>query len=267
MITQFCNCDKPTPYNPQGVCAPLMPIGWCQTCYAPINQCDGCRADLPLVDGVHKDEQMFGIVCTAKRYLDEYNDKLKQAGKLKLTYKDLEDILCENFDRFEVLYNDIPKDGHSSQYIEDDGRQLRYFEFKDTLTKKTYSFSYVWHAEYDYDFPLSFLGDPPEEIEFVETSIINPPAPVEPEPEPKLTAEQLFDKELMAQYDETDVQEFNVKDDLIPLSVIDDLLKFLKTEQFSMYDLRRKVYPVCIKYGVEQKSLWTYLQKARGAWK
>ena len=33
-----------------------------------INQCDGCQAGLPLVDGVHKDHQMFGIICTKHLY-------------------------------------------------------------------------------------------------------------------------------------------------------------------------------------------------------
>jgi hypothetical protein len=34
----------------------------------PINQCDGCRAGLPLENGIHRDGQMLGLVCTADRY-------------------------------------------------------------------------------------------------------------------------------------------------------------------------------------------------------
>lgn len=33
-----------------------------------INQCDGCQAGLPLVNGIHQDDQYFGIACTKDRY-------------------------------------------------------------------------------------------------------------------------------------------------------------------------------------------------------
>lgn len=33
-----------------------------------LNQCDGCNADLPIINGSHKDSQMFGIGCTKERY-------------------------------------------------------------------------------------------------------------------------------------------------------------------------------------------------------
>lgn len=35
----------------------------------PLNQCDGCMAGLPLINGVHKDNQMFGIGCTKHLYV------------------------------------------------------------------------------------------------------------------------------------------------------------------------------------------------------
>ena len=185
---------------------------------------------------------------------------------LQLTYKDLEDIVQEAFDRFEVLYNDIPKHGHSSDYIEDDGRQFRVFDFKDTETDTTYSFSYVWHAEWGFDFPASLFSHP-HGVEIVQESIINPPKPVEPEPEPELSAEQLADKQLMEEYNRTEVVEFNPKTSSIPVGVVDDILKFLETKKFSMFDLRKKIIPVCIEYQIEQKSFWTYLQNRRGAWR
>lgn len=28
-----CTCGNPNPYLPKGACAPMMPIGWCVTCY------------------------------------------------------------------------------------------------------------------------------------------------------------------------------------------------------------------------------------------
>ena len=35
-----------------------------------LNQCDGCMAGLPIVNGVHKDRQMFGIGCTKHLYVN-----------------------------------------------------------------------------------------------------------------------------------------------------------------------------------------------------
>lgn len=30
--TDTCECDEPKPYHPQGICAPMQPIGTCVTC-------------------------------------------------------------------------------------------------------------------------------------------------------------------------------------------------------------------------------------------
>ena len=35
------------------------------------NQCDGCQRGIPVVNGVHKDEQGFGMGCTKGRYIEE----------------------------------------------------------------------------------------------------------------------------------------------------------------------------------------------------
>jgi len=35
------------------------------------NQCDGCQRGIPVVNGVHKDEQGFGMGCTKDRYTEE----------------------------------------------------------------------------------------------------------------------------------------------------------------------------------------------------
>ena len=32
------------------------------------NQCDGCQRGIPVVNGIHKDEQDFGMMCTKGRY-------------------------------------------------------------------------------------------------------------------------------------------------------------------------------------------------------
>ena len=34
----LCNCDTCAPYAPQGICAPMMPIGWCVKCGKPESQ-------------------------------------------------------------------------------------------------------------------------------------------------------------------------------------------------------------------------------------
>lgn len=187
---------------------------------------------------------------------------------LKLTYKELSDITYDNWvdDRFEIVYNDIPRDGHSSNYIEDDGRQLRYFEFKDTLTGIIYDFSYIFHHDWTTEFPLAFLGDPPKGIEFVKESVlIEPPKPIV-EPEPELTPEQIADKELWTRYIENEAKYKIVqpKEKInIPSKEIKDVKEFLKTKKFNMYELRAKIIPLCIKYELEQKSFWRWIQNKK----
>jgi hypothetical protein len=185
---------------------------------------------------------------------------------LQLTHRELSDIIREEDDRFKVLYDDIPKDGHSSQYIEDDGRQLRLFEFKDTVTGNEYDFGYVYHPEYDLDIPSSLMG-PINGVEFVETSVIHPPVEPEPEPEPILSAEELLQQEMWAQYNENEKDYTDYENGNIPTEVIGDLVDFVVNSKYSLYQLRAKIIPVCIKYQVEQKSLWAHIQKTRGAWK
>jgi len=34
------------------------------------NQCDGCIRGVPIVNGIHKDEQYFGMMCSKERYED-----------------------------------------------------------------------------------------------------------------------------------------------------------------------------------------------------
>jgi len=35
------------------------------------NQCDGCQRGIPVVNGVHKDEQGFGMGCSRARYTED----------------------------------------------------------------------------------------------------------------------------------------------------------------------------------------------------
>lgn len=182
---------------------------------------------------------------------------------LKLTYKDLLDIMLEEFDRFEVISNGIPfSEGDDiNDFIEDDGRQYRQCEFKDVETGETYYFNYCWNPHFSVTFPLD-LFDTPENVEIIETSVINPPKIVEKE-EKVLTQEQIDDKILWEQYLNTDVKTFsNLKDFGLKKKDIQFIFDFLKTK-FNMYQLRGTIIPFCIKHKIEEKSFWNYIQKTR----
>ena len=38
MNIELCSCEICTPYHPQGICAPMQPIGWCIRCGKPETQ-------------------------------------------------------------------------------------------------------------------------------------------------------------------------------------------------------------------------------------
>lgn len=191
------------------------------------------------------------------------------AETLKLTYREMEQIINGDLDeRFEVLFNKIPYDSNDpdddpNNYIEDDGRQLRSFEFKDKTTGEEYQFSYVWHSEWGFDMPLSMLSKLPTGIEWVEVSVINPPKPVEPVVVPK-TPEQIADEAVWAPYQAlVDAGEARVyARGMIPEKLVRELRKWVKdpSNKFSLYDLRAKFIPICVEYKVEQKSFWQYVQ-------
>lgn len=184
---------------------------------------------------------------------------------LELTYNELKDITYERLKRFKVTSNCIPE-GNPNDYIEDDGRQYRVCEFKDKITGKEYSFQYIWHSEFDHYFPESFLSEP-DGIKFVKVSVINSPVEVK-EQIPELAQEQIEDKVLCERYREIEVQPFiNLKESKIPRSVIDDICEFLNTPPYSMIGIRKKIYPVCIDYKVEQKSFWRYIQNESAKYK
>ncbi len=48
---------------------------------------------------------------------------------------------------------------------------------------------------------------------------------------------------------------------------IDDILRFMKTGKFNIFDLRAKIVPICIEYKLNMDSFWKMLQVKRGAWK
>lgn len=190
---------------------------------------------------------------------------------LKLTHKELELIIREDWhdERFKVLENDIPKDGHSSQYIEDDGRQYRSFEFLDTETGIDYQFSYVWYPNYPVEVPMCLLGSTPDGIEFVtESVLVAKPEPV-PAPQEVLTPAQQADKDLWASYKAVEDQMSRDEKDLkkIPKAVLKETLDFMRSSAFSIVSVRAKLVPLMLEYKLHDQMLWAHIQQKLGHWK
>lgn len=180
---------------------------------------------------------------------------------LNIIQQDFIELMKEFHDesRFEVLYNDIPKEGHSSDYMEKDGRQYRIFHFKDLKTGEDYWLNYTWYPEDSFEMYHLFTNLKDVGINILE----NPPKTVKAPPEPEKTQEQLDDEALMANYKaiEPECRDFNQVKKEIPVSVIDDILGFMSSRKFSIYQLRAKIIPYCIQYRITHQSLWPYLQK------
>jgi hypothetical protein len=193
---------------------------------------------------------------------------------LQLTKKELQLLVCGDLDdRFEEIFNDIPfyhedhvrtKGETHRSYVEDDGREYRWYIFKDTQTGIEYTINYTFNPEWDNDFT-----DLPKGIEIVEKSVLFPEVPVVV-PAPVLTPEQQANADMWAQYRaiEAECNVVEKKEKLkVPSTKIKEILAFLKTKKFSMMDLQNLIIPVCIEYKLEQKSFWTWIQVKSGAWK
>lgn len=187
---------------------------------------------------------------------------------LEFTYKELEKLTSDNLEGFTVLYNAIPKEGNPNNYIEDDGRQLRFLEFKELNTNNYYSFSYVWHQTYETIFPSALL-DHSDNIVIVEKSTLS---------KNKITKNKTQDNDAKIHKSKNDLWEeylkieneakpFSELKNTVPVSAFDDAYALLKSEHFTVNDIRAAVLPICIRYKVEQKSTWAYIQKTRGSWK
>ena len=178
---------------------------------------------------------------------------------LKVTNNELIDIISGDDDNYEIITNGLPlEDQHL--YKEDDGREFHIVEFIDKRTNEEYYFQYIWHPEYTTNFKYDFLVKP-KNIEIVSVSVINPPIDVVPK-EPELTEEQKEDKKLWQLYlDTPDKEQFiSIKKSGIDKKIIDDILQKL-SGPFSIIQLRAIIIPVCIKYKLEQKSFWNFIQK------
>lgn len=189
---------------------------------------------------------------------------------LKLTKKDLDNFINNKLpERFEEIFDDIPmyhpdhtiqKGETHRQYVEDDGREYRWFIFKDTKTDIEYCINYTYSPEWPND-----LMDYPSSITIVEktedSDVYEAPKTVVV-PEKVLTPEEKADKELWAKYEAVESKKkFEDLENPIPKKVVKDITDFLKLGSFNMYQLRAKIIPVCIEYQVEQQSLWQHVQK------
>lgn len=197
---------------------------------------------------------------------------------LKLTAKEIDNLLNNKLqtDRFEEIFNDIPmyhpdhviEKGETHRDYMDDGREYRWYIFKDTVTGEEHCINYTYNSEWPND-----LMDLPKSMQIVdnpeESDLYVAPVPVV-EPEPVLTTEQRYDKDLWAKYQDvaSECKVVEKKEKLkVPKATIDDILAFLKSEKFSILELRAKVIPVCIEYKLEEKSFWQWIQVKRGVWK
>lgn len=173
--------------------------------------------------------------------------------ELYLTYKELEQICDDDHDGFTLIENSVSSE-------EDDGRELRFVLFKENVTGLEYYFNYV-QSEFNIDMSMDLLNhDPKISIRKVDAV-----------PIPKVVVQKVLspieqaDKDLTDKYNSVKVVPY--KKGLVPKEVISDIVKFVNEEKFNMFQLRAKVFPVCIEYGVEESSLWEHIQVTRGVWK
>lgn len=197
---------------------------------------------------------------------------------LKLTEKELEGFVSGNLpERFEEVFNDLPcyhadaplKAGESHRmYIEDDGREFRWFIFKDTKTGAEYNLNYTYHP----DWP-GYIYSKPDNIVYVknkeESDIYVAPEPVI-EKVVVLNEVQQRDKELLDEYEtiKDECRKVIPKEKLeVPKEKIKELLDLLKQKYFTIQQVRALAYPICIEYRLESVSFWHWVQVKRGVWK
>jgi hypothetical protein len=190
---------------------------------------------------------------------------------LKLTFNELNKIINGEVDkRFEEVFDDMPlyhpehvfeKGETHRNYQEDDNREYRWFIFNDTKTNIEYCLNYTYHPEFSND-----LMDFPDSIEIVaniENSDIYIKPEVEVKSKKKTTPEQEADKHLLHSYKaiQHECKFVEKKEKLkIPKAEIDSIILFIKNEKFNIYQLRAVIIPLCIKYNLEEKSFWQWIQ-------
>lgn len=200
---------------------------------------------------------------------------------LKLTNKEVDQLINRKLEeRFEEIFNDIPlyhpdyepeKGETHRDFCEDDGREFRWLIVKDIVTGIEYSINYTYHREWPND-----IMSLPDNIQIVsdhkESSLNFDSVPeIKEEPVEVLSVEAQEDKILMDAYKAIagECRIVEKKEKLkIPKEEIQPAFDLLKSNKpFSIYDLRKLIIPVAIKYKLEEKSFWTWIQVKRGVWK
>lgn len=200
---------------------------------------------------------------------------------LKLTNHEVDQLINRKLEeRFEEIFNDIPfyhpdyepERGETHRnFCEDDGREFRWLIVKDIVTGIEYSLNYTYNTEWPND--IMSLPDNIQIVSTHEESSLNVEIvpEVKEEPVEVLSLEAQADKVLMDAYKaiEGECRLVEKKEKLkIPKEEIQPVFDLLKSNApFSIYDLRKVIVPVAIKYKLEEKSFWTWIQVKRGVWK
>lgn len=197
-------------------------------------------------------------------------------AKLKLTNKELDSLINNKLhdERFEKLFDDIPifhpdhekkSNESSSDYIEDDGRQYRWYIFKDKITGIEHCINYTYNSEWPND-----LMDTPSSIEVVKKEedsdlYIKPAVVVENKVE--ISPERKADEELWDKYQKikSECHNVNINEKLdVPSDRISEIFSLIYSKSFNMIQLRTVIIPVCIDYRLEDVSFWRWIQIKTG---
>lgn len=199
--------------------------------------------------------------------------------KIKMTEKELDKLINGRLDtdRFEETFNDIPmyhpdhvieKGETHRSYIEDDGREYRWMIIVDKQTGNEHYINYTYNPEWPND-----ILSTPDFIEIVErdedSDFYVKPVPVVVA-EHVLSPEAQADKDLCEQYKLIEAEcTILPRTGKIPVpkEKIDEVLAFLKTKEWGVFQLRAIILPICIDHKVEQNSFWHWLQVKRKVWK
>lgn len=192
--------------------------------------------------------------------------------KLKLTNNEVDKLVNGrlDIDRFEEVFDDIPiyhpehehvKGDTHRDYCEDDGREYRWYIFKDTVTGVEHCIDYTYNSEWPND-----VVDTPDSIEIVaneeDSDLYVKPVPVVV-PEKVLSPEAQVSKDLWDKYKamKHECRLVQPKERLdVPKERIDAILNLMKTTSYNIYQLHAVIIPVCIDYKLEDVTFWRWIQ-------
>lgn len=191
---------------------------------------------------------------------------------IKLTNADIKEIQYDQHDLYDLVFDDIPfnhpdnepeKGETHRDYIEDDGREYRWLTFTDKAGKE-YHFNYIYEPDFSFNYKTSLFDINETKdagIEWVDKHEEDVSEIVEKEePKKELTEDEI----LWSKYNsiKIDCKEIPLTGRSgVPKAILDDVLTFVKTQQFSMIQLRAKIIPICIEHKWEVESFFKLIQK------